>query len=131
MVRRRSVLNVWRLKIETYREGGRACSGSAAEWPRRGRCLLREPLRERRARLAALCAEVPLPEVVFSAGVVGAGRAWFEAAVAQGHEGIMAKFLASPYQPGRRSVAWRKIKPPAVKSAVRSSGRTARARPNR
>ena len=96
-----------------------------------GECLLQEPLRERRARLAALCAEVPLPEVIFSAGVVGAGRAWYEAAVAQGHEGAMAKYLASPYQPGRRSVAWRKIKPPAGKSAVRSSGRPARSRPSR
>ena len=86
-------------------------------------------MRERRARLAALCAELPLPEVVFSAGVVGAGRAWFEAVVAQGHEGIVAKFLASPYQPGRRSVAWRKIKPPASPSASRS--RRSRARGDR
>ena len=66
-----------------------------------GQCLLREPLRERRARLAALCAEVPLPEVIFSAGVVGAGRAWYEAVVAQGHEGMVAEYLTSPYQPGR------------------------------
>jgi ATP-dependent DNA ligase len=85
-----------------------------------GQCLLREPLRERRARLAALCAELPLPEVIFSAGIVGAGRAWFEAVVAQGHEGIVAKFLASPYQPGRRSAAWKKIKPVPSKSASRS-----------
>jgi ATP-dependent DNA ligase len=84
-----------------------------------GRCLLREPLRERRARLEAFCAAVPLAEVIFSAGVVAAGRAWFEAAVAQGHEGIVAKFLASPYQPGRRSAAWRKIKPGMGASAKR------------
>lgn len=31
--------------------------------------------------------------------------------VAQGHEGVMAKDLASRYQPGRRSPAWRKLKP--------------------
>ena len=76
-----------------------------------GESLLRAPLRERRERLAALSAAVPLAEVIFSAGVVGAGRAWYEAAVAQGHEGVMAKHLASSYQPGRRSGAWRKIKP--------------------
>ena len=76
-----------------------------------GESLLRAPLRERRERLAALSTEVPLAEVIFSAGVVGAGRAWYEAAVAQGHEGVMAKHLASSYQPGRRSGAWRKIKP--------------------
>jgi ATP-dependent DNA ligase len=85
-----------------------------------GRCLLREPLQERRTRLAALCAETPLAEVIFSTGVVGAGRAWFEAVVAQGHEGIMAKFLGSPYQAGRRSSAWRKIKPRVGPSAGRS-----------
>ena len=84
-----------------------------------GRSLLREPLRERRARLEALCAEMPLADVIFSAGVVGAGRAWFEAAVAQGHEGIMAKLLASLYQPGHRSAAWRKIKPPTGNSPSR------------
>jgi ATP-dependent DNA ligase len=33
--------------------------------------------------------------VVFSAGVVGAGTAFFAAAVAQGHEGIVAKLLTS------------------------------------
>lgn len=81
-----------------------------------GRCLLREPLRERRARLAELCAAGPLPEVIFSEGLRGAGRAWYEAAVAQGHEGIMAKHLASPYRPGRRSAAWRKIKPQEEKT---------------
>jgi ATP-dependent DNA ligase len=35
----------------------------------------------------------------------------FEEAVRQGQEGIMAKHLASRYQPGKRSSAWRKIKP--------------------
>jgi ATP-dependent DNA ligase len=85
-----------------------------------GGCLLREPLRERRTRLAALCAEVPLAEVIFSTGVAGAGRAWFEAVVAQGHEGILAKYLVSPYQAGRRSSAWRKIKPRSGPTADRS-----------
>ena len=50
-------------------------------------------------------------DVQFSAGVIGAGMAFFEATVARGHEGVMAKYLGSTYRPGRRSSAWRKIKP--------------------
>ena len=46
--------------------------------------------------------------------MTGAGREFFTAAVAQGQEGIMAKHLASRYLPGRRSSAWRKIKPTQV-----------------
>jgi hypothetical protein len=34
-----------------------------------------------------------------------------QAALAQGHEGVMAKHLASSYRPGKRAAAWRKIKP--------------------
>jgi ATP-dependent DNA ligase len=77
----------------------------------RGRCLLHEPLARRRAELAALCAGLELPAVVFSAGVVGAGTAWYALALAHGHEGVVAKRLSSTYRPGRRSPAWRKIKP--------------------
>jgi ATP-dependent DNA ligase len=49
--------------------------------------------------------------VVFSEGVVGAGRAFFAAAVAQGQEGMMAKHIASTYRTGRRNASWRKVKP--------------------
>jgi ATP-dependent DNA ligase len=48
---------------------------------------------------------------VFSAGVVGTGTAVYALALARGHAGVVAKRLASPYRPGRRSPAWRKIKP--------------------
>jgi ATP-dependent DNA ligase len=61
--------------------------------------------------LAAAWAELQAPDVLFSAGVVGAGQAFYAAAVARGQEGVMAKHLAAPYRPGRRSTAWRKIKP--------------------
>jgi DNA ligase-1 len=44
--------------------------------------------------------------------VVGRGKAFYAEAVARGQEGVMAKYLASAYRPGRRSAAWRKIKPP-------------------
>jgi bifunctional non-homologous end joining protein LigD len=76
-----------------------------------GRCLLREPLAVRRAALAQLCADLADPAVVFSEGVIGLGRAFYGAALAAGHEGVMAKRLASPYRSGRRSPAWLKIKP--------------------
>ena len=76
-----------------------------------GRCLLREPLTRRRQLLAEIVERLYVPEVIFSAGVVGAGMALYAAALAQGHEGVMAKHLASTYRPGRRSTAWRKIKP--------------------
>ena len=77
----------------------------------RGRCLLHEPLARRRQALAEACAALPVPNVLFSVGVVGRGKAYYAAAVARGQEGVMAKHLAAPYRPGRRSPAWRKIKP--------------------
>jgi ATP-dependent DNA ligase len=76
-----------------------------------GRCLLREPLKRRREMLAAIGPWLDVAEVQYSAGVIGDGKALYEAAVAQGQEGVMAKYLASPYRPGQRSAAWRKIKP--------------------
>jgi bifunctional non-homologous end joining protein LigD len=77
----------------------------------RGRSLLGVPLARRRAALAALCAGLDVAEVLFSAGVVGAGTALYALALARGHEGVVAKHLASTYRPGRRSPAWRKLKP--------------------
>jgi bifunctional non-homologous end joining protein LigD len=78
----------------------------------RGRSLLREPLWRRQETLAELGERQPLPGVWQAPRVVGAGQAYYAAAVALGHEGIMAKQLAAPYRPGRRGPAWRKIKPP-------------------
>jgi len=70
-----------------------------------------ESLNHRRAVLAELVQEVQEPLLVFSAGLIGPGQDFFERVVALGHEGIMAKQLSSRYQPGKRSSAWRKIKP--------------------
>jgi len=66
----------------------------------RGRSLLGEPLQRRREALQELLHRLQERYVVFSEGVVGAGRAFFE-----------AKHRASGYRPGRRSSAWRKVKP--------------------
>jgi ATP-dependent DNA ligase len=76
-----------------------------------GRNLLHEPLVRRRDVLATLYQRFEAADVQFSQGVVSQGRALFAAALAQGHEGIVAKHLASAYRPGWRSAAWRKIKP--------------------
>ena len=76
-----------------------------------GRCLLHEPLARRRELMAKIVARLQVPDVIFSAGVVGTGTALYAAALAQGHEGVMAKHLSSTYRPDRRSPAWRKIKP--------------------
>ena len=61
----------------------------------RGRSLLGEPLPTRRAALQTLLAQLAEPALLFSQGVVGPGRAFFAALVAQGQEGMMAKHLAS------------------------------------
>ena len=78
---------------------------------KRGRTLLKETLHQRREQLRALLEKVKEPLLVYSDAVEGAGRALFAQAVAQGHEGIMAKEKDSRYWPGKRSSAWRKIKP--------------------
>jgi bifunctional non-homologous end joining protein LigD len=77
----------------------------------RGRSLLGEPLSCRRAALAELGAGLTESVVAISEGVIGAGKDFFARVVQQGHEGVVAKHLASVYHPGKRSSAWRKIKP--------------------
>ena len=76
-----------------------------------GRTLLHEPLERRREQLQNLLERLQEPLLCYSAGVVGAGRRFFAQAVAQGHEGVVAKQEGSCYSPGRRSPVWRKIKP--------------------
>jgi bifunctional non-homologous end joining protein LigD len=109
LLRRHGLTAAWRL-----RQAARWCPVQYVVFDllyHRGRCLLREPLARRREELAALCARLDLPEVLFSAGVVEAGTALYALALARGHEGVVAKRLSSTYRPGRRAPAWRKIKP--------------------
>ena len=73
-----------------------------------GHSLMSLPYVERRERLAALDLEGPrwrVPEYV-----AGRGRDMLAATEAQGLEGIVAKRLDSPYEPGRRSPCWVKVK---------------------
>jgi bifunctional non-homologous end joining protein LigD len=73
---------------------GRDCTGLALEQRRE---LLRTILEED-------------DRLHITAHIVGEGTVMFEAAKAQQLEGIVAKRVGSPYVPGRRSDAWRKIK---------------------
>ena len=109
LLRRHGLTDAWRI-----RQARRWCAVRYVVFDllyHAGRCLVHAPLARRREVLAALCQRLDAAEVNFSAGVVGHGRALYAAALAQGHEGVVAKHLASAYQPGRRSAAWRKIKP--------------------
>jgi DNA ligase D-like protein (predicted ligase) len=83
-----------------------------------GRSILQEPLQQRRERLRELLTPVQDRVLRYSASVIGRGREFFAQAVAQGHEGVMAKRLESRYLPGKRSPAWRKIKPAGVLPCV-------------
>jgi len=76
-----------------------------------GRCLMHEPLVRRRGVLAEVCERLDAEAVLFSPAMIGAGTALYQAVVAEGQEGVMAKQLMSVYRPGKRSAAWKKIKP--------------------
>lgn len=84
----------------------------------RGQALWDQPLVHRRDKLAELVAALGAPGVVFSEAVVGSGRDFFQQVIGQGHEGVMAKHRCAAYRPGRRSPAWRKIKPPPWRPGV-------------
>ncbi len=73
-----------------------------------GRSLLNVPLEDRKRLLQSVLR--PHPRVRFAAHVIGEGSVFYEAAEAQGLEGIIAKLRRSRYEPGRRSAAWLKLK---------------------
>jgi DNA ligase 1 len=70
--------------------------------------LLAAPARERFALLNDLAPALAVPRLVTSDAAEA--NAYFETAVARGHEGIMAKALEAPYDAGNRGAAWLKIK---------------------
>jgi DNA ligase 1 len=75
-----------------------------------GVALLDQPYER---RFAALAAAVPdqqrMPRLVTADP--RAAAAFFEQAIAAGHEGLMAKALAATYDAGARGAAWLKVKP--------------------
>jgi len=69
-----------------------------------------EKLDERRKRLQEVVAAVGEERLMFSDGVIGNGKAFFEEMRQREFEGIVAKRLDSRYLPGQRTDAWTKIK---------------------
>jgi bifunctional non-homologous end joining protein LigD len=72
-----------------------------------GRSLLSQPLVKRREALRKVLR--PGDEVVAVPAIATEGRALYDAAVAQGIAGILARQRMSPYLPGMRSRLWRYV----------------------
>jgi bifunctional non-homologous end joining protein LigD len=72
--------------------------------------LLAEPWRARRRRLEALLRKGTSDALRLGESLEGEAAALLDAARARGWEGIIAKREDAPYQPGRRSRAWLKLK---------------------
>jgi DNA ligase-1 len=67
------------------------------------------PTRERIAALSgAVPADTQMPRLVTAAE--STAREFYDAALAAGHEGLMAKSLEAPYEAGNRGAGWLKIK---------------------
>jgi DNA ligase D-like protein (predicted ligase)/DNA ligase D-like protein (predicted 3'-phosphoesterase) len=75
---------------------------------RNGESLVGRPLIERKAILRESLRDGE--HVAVSSFVMGEGKAYYEAAVAKGLEGVVAKRLDSPYRQGERSKEWLKVK---------------------
>jgi len=73
-----------------------------------GQPLIHLPLIERKSLLKKYVTEGQ--HVLISDYIEKQGKAYYEAALARGVEGIMAKNKQSPYEPGIRSSTWLKIK---------------------
>ncbi|HEX2162694.1 MAG TPA: ATP-dependent DNA ligase [Thermoanaerobaculia bacterium] len=72
--------------------------------------LLARPAEERFAALAgAVPGELVVPRV--ATADPAAAAAFLDRTLAAGHEGVMAKDLASPYEAGSRGAGWLKVKP--------------------
>jgi DNA ligase 1 len=74
-----------------------------------GRSIADYPTRERIQALAeAVPASLQIPRLVTASEPEA--RAFYEAAIAAGHEGLMAKSLDAAYEAGNRGASWLKIK---------------------
>jgi DNA ligase-1 len=70
--------------------------------------LLAEPARARLSALTEAAPRLAVPRVITSDPAEA--TAFYERAIAAGHEGVMAKALDAPYDAGSRGAAWLKIK---------------------
>jgi DNA ligase-1 len=71
--------------------------------------LTARPASERFDALSrALPAELLMPRIVTAD--IGTAEAFYDDALARGHEGVMVKSLDAPYEAGRRAPSWLKVK---------------------
>ncbi|HTH64525.1 MAG TPA: ATP-dependent DNA ligase, partial [Gemmatimonadales bacterium] len=75
----------------------------------RGQALIDEPFQARSGVLAELVPEAERPARLVTADASEA-QAFYDRAIADGHEGVMAKALDAPYEAGSRGSAWLKVK---------------------
>jgi DNA ligase-1 len=74
-----------------------------------GESLVDRPTRERHEKLVAAVPEAHLvPRLVTFSGTEA--QAFYERALAAGHEGVMAKSQDAPYEAGNRGAGWLKVK---------------------
>jgi DNA ligase-1 len=74
-----------------------------------GQDLIDRPAGERFAALGEAVPAWTVPRIVTASPEEA--DAFFEDALARGHEGIMAKAVDAPYEAGRRGFSWLKVKP--------------------
>jgi ATP-dependent DNA ligase I len=76
---------------------------------RDGADLFDQPGLARAAALQEAAADLMVPRLVTADAE--AAEAFFDQALARGHEGVMAKATGAPYEAGRRGFGWLKVKP--------------------
>lgn len=81
-----------------------------------GTSLIAQPYRERTRMLSKLAPSATVPRI--QTKNPDEARAFFQAALAAGHEGIMAKSLTAPYSAGQRGFYWLKLKEAATLDLV-------------
>ncbi len=74
-----------------------------------GESLIDQPLTERRKRLEEVAGNLSIIKQIAASSSDEASK-FFEEAVSEGHEGLVAKQPTSPYTPGIRGKKWLKIK---------------------
>ena len=74
-----------------------------------GEALIDSPYTMRRRGLEGVCGTIPVVRQLVTTDSHRAAE-FFDAAIQEGHEGLMAKRLDSTYKPGIRGKAWLKIK---------------------
>jgi DNA ligase-1 len=81
-----------------------------------GTSLLDEPQKRRFGTLVELAPSLVVPHTITS--VSDRATEFFDQALRQGHEGIMAKSAAAPYVAGARGQSWLKVKKPRTLDLV-------------